>query len=191
MMLYITFALSVLMLILSPGPIVSLIISEARHKIPRGVIIGAVLSSQVLLLVSLFTIFNSISFNRDLLRFGQVIGGCYLLYIAFCSICEKRDFKSVERGGFIKALKIGLSNPKDILFFVAFLPSFIQVDGDFFIHAFILMTIWLVIDVLVMVFYGYFSAKLFDWRIGQLFIAIVPNVVMFIFGSVSIYKGVI
>lgn len=188
-MLYLTFALSVMLLIISPGPVVSLVISEARYNMPKGVIVGAVLSSQILLGIGFFIIFNSVSFNGNLLRLGQVVGGTYLLYIAFSSLYKRDEFKLNERGGFIKALQVGLSNPKDILFFVAFLPSFIQKNEYFFIHAVILMFIWLVIDMSIMIFYSYFSSKLFNWNIGRLFISIVPNITIFTFGAIAIYKG--
>ena len=190
-MLYLTFAISVALLIVSPGPMVSLIIAESRNQLPKATILGALLSAQILLLLSLTAIINAFSFNENLLKIGQLIGGGYLIYVAVMSYFSSLDTEQVDnvKSSFFKAIKIGLSNPKDILFFIAFLPNFISLNDNYVLHSATLMVIWLIIDLSIMLGYSYFARKIFAYQFGQMFISKVPCVTMILFGLMAVYTG--
>ncbi|MFC3023878.1 LysE family translocator [Vibrio zhugei] len=190
-MLYLTFAISVALLIVSPGPMVSLIIAESRNQLPKATILGALLSAQILLLLSLTAIINAFSFNENLLKIGQLIGGGYLIYVAVMSYFSSLDTEQVDnvKSRFFKAIKIGLSNPKDILFFIAFLPNFISLNDNYVLHSATLMVIWLIIDLSIMLGYSYFARKIFAYQFGQMFISKVPCVTMILFGLMAVYTG--
>ncbi|EPY8429996.1 LysE family translocator, partial [Citrobacter youngae] len=47
----------------------------------------------------------------------------------------------------------GVSNPKDILFFVSFFPQFITITHNFATSMLILTLVWIIFDVAVLSFY--------------------------------------
>lgn len=192
-MSYLAFATAVLFLIASPGPIISLIVSQSRLAIPKLIIVGTALAAQILLLISFTAILYAVNIDGRLLNVMQLVGGAYLLYLgwqAFLSAKEKQAMEQVNHQvGFWTALKLGLSNPKDILFLVAFLPSFIVVDTRYVTHAMSLMLIWLVIDCSVMVMYSLLAKKIFAWKTGELLLTYIPCVTISLFGCIAIAES--
>lgn len=194
-MSYLAFACAVFLLIISPGPIVSLVISQSQYSIPKRIIAGTVISAQILLAISFLLLMYAININGQALNILQGLGGLYLLYIATHSFYEihqaKEEESSVEESvDFWMALKLGLSNPKDILFLVAFLPSFIVVNDQFTVHAICLMLIWLAIDISIMLMYSVLANKIFQWKSGQKVLTIVPCFTILAFGCIALWQSV-
>lgn len=158
---YLGFAITVFLLISSPGPIVALVVADGRHGFPWWTILGGVLSAQVLLLLALGLIHLAIGLDPKLLLAGQILGGLYLLWLGIRLLkAEADDLSSARRGSFRRALLVGLSNPKDILFLVAFLPAFISLQAPLGQQAPMLLAIWATIDLLVLVAYGYLAGHM-------------------------------
>jgi threonine/homoserine/homoserine lactone efflux protein len=61
--------------------------------------------------------------------------------------------KTVQAGGFMRGFFTGISNPKDILFFVSFFPQFIAISRDFTTSITTLCLLWIVFDFAVMAGY--------------------------------------
>ncbi|MGH8466614.1 MAG: LysE family transporter, partial [Pseudomonas sp.] len=57
-------------------------------------------------------------------------------------------------------LVVGLSNPKDILFFVAFFPQFIQITADTSQSLLLLSLVWIIIDMAILGLYIFITLKL-------------------------------
>ncbi|KTT49037.1 hypothetical protein SB11R_13275 [Pseudomonas oryzihabitans] len=158
---YLSFAVTVFLLISSPGPIVALVVADGRHGFPWSTILGGLLSAQVLLLLALGLIQLAIGLDPKLLLAGQILGGLYLLWLGIRLLnAQADDLASARRGSFLRALLVGLSNPKDILFLVAFLPAFISLQAPLGQQAPVLLAIWAAIDLLVLVAYGYLAGHL-------------------------------
>ncbi len=138
--LYGFFIGAVFLLVLTPGPVVSLIIAEtlshsARHGL--AVVLGAALSTTVMLVIYLLgfsTIIGEIS--PPMFNVVRGVGAAYLMYLATRAFRAKAnpaemDGYNVERTpakAFRSAVIIGATNPKAILFFAAFFPQFIAAD---------------------------------------------------------------
>lgn len=60
-----------------------------------------------------------------------------------------QQLKPVD-GGFKKGLMVGLSNPKDIIFFSSFFPQFIHVHDNINISLLILIVTWIILDFLTL-----------------------------------------
>ena len=158
---YLSFAVTVFLLISSPGPIVALVVADGRHGFPWWTILGGVLSAQVLLLLALGLIHLAIGVSPHLLLAGQILGGLYLLWLGVRLFrAEADDLSSAQRGSFLRAFLVGLSNPKDILFLVAFLPAFISLQASLGHQAPLLLAIWAAIDLLVLITYGHLAGQL-------------------------------
>ncbi len=158
---YLGFAVTVFLLISSPGPIVALVVADGRHSFPWWTILGGLLSAQVLLVLALTLIHLAIGISPTLLLAGQILGGLYLLWLGVRLFQAPADESpSTRRGSFGRALLVGLSNPKDILFLVAFLPAFISLQTPLGQQAPALMAIWAAIDLLVLITYGHLAGHM-------------------------------
>ena len=190
--LYITYAISIAMLISSPGPVISLVISDSKHGWPTGTIWGGAISAFLLLAIPLVVIHFALVIDALLLVWGRVLGGCYLAYLGISILRSKQQQtppKSHHKDCFWRTMKVGLSNPKDILFFLAFLPSFIVSGQSFVEQSAIFLGLWLVIDMCVMVAYAGVAQKLLAYRVCQLILFYLPGVFMGIVGAISVYLG--
>jgi threonine/homoserine/homoserine lactone efflux protein len=182
------------LLIASPGPVISLVISDSKHGWPTGTILGGALSAFLLLVISLVVIHFALVINENLLDWGRVVGGFYLAYLGFSILRSKvhiENAASHHKDCFWRTMKVGLSNPKDILFFLAFLPSFIVAEASFVQQSFIFLGIWLVIDMLIMLAYAGVAKQLFRYQKSQAILYYLPGVFMMIVGSISFYLGVV
>jgi len=190
--LYITYAISITMLISSPGPVISLVISDSKHGWPTGTILGGAISAFVLLAISLVVIHFALVIDETLLDWGRVIGGLYLAYLGIIILISKQQqsmTKSHHKDCFWRTMKVGLSNPKDILFFLAFLPSFIVSGQSFVEQSMIFIGIWLVIDMSIMLAYAGVAQKLLTYRACQVGLFYLPGVFMALVGFISLYLG--
>ncbi len=131
---------AVTVLVLTPGPIVSLIIAETLNESPKhglAVVAGAEVIG-ILMLATYVAGFSAVVgfVSDDVLRMIRYAGAAYLAWLAFKSFQNKSDDDSngdlaVERTpgkAFRAALTVAATNPKAILFFAAFFPQFISPD---------------------------------------------------------------
>ena len=89
----------------------------------------------------------SVIFQTSALAFNglKIVGACYLVYLGWLSIKSKElkigsnGADNVNRSYYITGIVMNLSNPKVALFFLVFLPQFVNpIDGSVTIQIFIL-----------------------------------------------------
>ncbi|NVJ99076.1 MAG: LysE family translocator [Alphaproteobacteria bacterium] len=130
---------AVTLLVLTPGPIVSLIIAETLNESPKhgfAVVAGAEVVGLIMLTIYLLGFSALIAYlSDDVLRLIRYAGAAYLGYLAFKSFRKQTgDAENtivVERSvgkAFRTAMGVAATNPKAILFFAAFFPQFISPD---------------------------------------------------------------
>ena len=191
---YLAFAGAVTLLIAAPGPVVALVIADARRGALWWTLLGGVLSAQVLMVGALVMIAMALQVHPGVLNWGQVLGGGYLLWLGLealraapVSPGEGTVQASVRR--FWRALAVGLSNPKDILFFLAFLPGFIRVGEPFMQQAVILLLIWVAIDLAVLLGYGVLFQRLAGHPQVDRWLRQLPGYVLIGFGGLALSVG--
>lgn len=128
--LYLT---SVVILILLPGPDLIFLITQGLTKGRKEAVFTALgLSSGCLFHTTLAALGVSVIFQKSILAFNilKIFGVLYLAYIAIKTFKTAEKFstpsdKIAAKSGFLKGIIMNVSNPKVILFYLAFLPQFV------------------------------------------------------------------
>lgn len=190
---YLGFAAAAAVLIASPGPVVALVVADARQRWPLWTILGGVLSALILLVAALALLHLALALEPFILEGGQVLGGLYLIWLGASGLCSPGEAAVGRRGEahrFWRALLVGLSNPKDILFFLAFLPTFILPTQPFATQAVTLIALWVSIDLSILLAYSLLSRRLSGSQNMQHLLQILPNICLLGLGLASCVLGI-
>jgi homoserine/homoserine lactone efflux protein len=131
--LFTAFLLITTVLIITPGPIVTLVISTGATRGVRAAlttVAGTTLGNAVLLAAIALGL-NWVHAHADLL-FNALrwTGAAYLIWLGVQAWRhageESHELFETGRARFVRGLIVALSNPKTIVFFTAFLPQFID-----------------------------------------------------------------
>lgn len=157
------YILSVMMLLLTPGPVVALITSTAArygYRSAFATAVGTNGASLILIAVATLMLRGVVSLSPVWLSFLGLAGCAYIGYAAQQSLFNCSGAKTMDtgtdmqrRGSFLRGFITGLSNPKDILFFVSFFPQFIAVTRDFTTSILTLCLIWVIFDFAILTLY--------------------------------------
>ncbi len=165
---WLLFSSAALIVILIPGPLSLLMISNSlnyglRRSLPA--FLGGVSASLCLLSASALGLGALLLASEQFFSALKLIGALYLFYLAWQSWQQSRQVarpaQSEEQpvnpgfsGLFWKAFGLGASNPKDILFFAAFLPQFISAEQPLLSQLLVLIATWTALDLGCKLFYG-------------------------------------
>ncbi|MGE6531704.1 LysE family translocator [Pseudomonas sp. NPDC077382] len=163
---WLLFASAALVVILIPGPLSLLMISNSlNYGLRRSwpAFVGGVSASICLLCASALGLGALLLASEQVFSVLKIIGAFYLFYLAWQSWQESRRPASAPsvattevspRFLFWRAFGLGASNPKDILFFAAFLPQFLSADRPFMPQLLVMILTWAVLDLCCKLAYG-------------------------------------
>lgn len=155
--LLLLYTLSVFVLIATPGPVVALIINTSMSQGSAPALrtaVGTNLASLVLALLAVLILSGTLRLNPVLLNLVSVLGCFFIAYLAVQGLLDGPQPPSQRVGGDVGAgFLVGISNPKDIIFFVSFFPQFIQVADSFSTSVTLLTLVWVIADFLVLALY--------------------------------------
>lgn len=165
---WLLFSGAALVVILIPGPLSLLMIGNSlNYGLLRSypAFLGGVCASICLLSASALGLGALLLASEQLFSALKIVGGLYLFYLAWQSwkqscrpavAAEVPEAASKPAFGslFWRAFVLGGSNPKDILFFAAFLPQFLKADEPFFGQLITMIITWTVLDLSCKLFYG-------------------------------------
>ena len=165
---WLLFSGAALIVILIPGPLSLLMISNSlnyglRRSYPA--FLGGVFASICLLSASALGLGALLLASEQLFSALKIVGAAYLFYLAWQSWQQSRQPNQGAvvpaaaetprfRTLFGRAFVLGASNPKDILFFAAFLPQFLNSQQPFLPQLLIMIATWTVLDLLCKLTYG-------------------------------------
>jgi threonine/homoserine/homoserine lactone efflux protein len=165
---WLLFASAALVVILIPGPLSLLMISNSlNYGLRRSwpAFIGGVSASICLLSASALGLGALLLASEQVFSVLKIVGAFYLFYLAWQSWQESRrpasgpsvstsEVSPRFRQLFWRAFGLGGSNPKDILFFAAFLPQFLSADRPFMPQLVVMILTWAVLDLCCKLAYG-------------------------------------
>lgn len=165
-LLYVT---TIMVLIVTPGPVAMVCLNHgAKYPFNYSIFsaIGGVTAACVMILLSMIGIGAIISSNSNLFNLLKIAGGTYLLYLGLnylgqirkqgnggSIIKQENNAHKKRKKIFMSAFLAGVSNPKNIIFFIALFPQFIQPHASKMMQLLILVLTWIIIDLLVMTAY--------------------------------------
>jgi threonine/homoserine/homoserine lactone efflux protein len=123
-----------------PGPTTTLIVANSlRHGVKAGLLnaAGTQLGCGTMLTLVLFGLATAIANLGHWFDWLRLAGAAYLIYLgwklirAAASVDGGRPAGQPRGGFFMQGCLVSLSNPKQLLFFGAFLPQFIDPQGNY------------------------------------------------------------
>lgn len=158
---YLLFIVSVAVLIATPGPVMILVASaglKGGYKKALHTIFGTNFASLILIFISVLILKGFLSIDENYLKAIRVFGCLYIAYLGYSIIKEVIQAPhptaiqtiSAQNGGFNKGFLVGISNPKDIIFFSAFFPQFISISPNINFSLSLLTVTWIILDFLTL-----------------------------------------
>jgi len=196
------FSAAMFLLAITPGPGVIATISRALasgFNNAAFVVLGIVLGDIIFLLLAIFGLSAIATILGDFFVVVKYLGGLYLLFLGYkilTSKDEETELKAVEelswKKNFSTGLLITLSNPKVILFYLGFLPTFVNLQALTFFDILIISGIVTIVLGGVMLVYAYTASKtrkLFKNKKSKRKINLVASCVMILAGVILITKS--
>ncbi len=204
------FSITVFTFLVVPGPVNFIIVkSSNQYGIKKTIwsIVGTNLASLILITISVLAIKGLAIINTYLLELLTIIGGIYLIYYGtnsyiFAKNTLKSDINIYENSTinkqenksyklFINSFLIGISSPKDIIFFMSFFPPFIKNMGNNInLNILLLTLVWCVLDYAVLMTYAFFSKKIISKKYEKL-LSYFCSITFICIGVYAIYKCII
>ncbi len=131
------FLIASFLVVIVPGPTVSLIIANSLKSGMRAGILNVV-GTQIGLIILILLLalgFKVISpFLEDVIKVVRIIGAVYLMTLGYLSFTSKKlsdnseKINKLDKKFILQGLIVILSNPKAFLFLGAFIPQFIDIN---------------------------------------------------------------
>ena len=174
--LWIAYVSVISLLIFSPGPSAILCLNHgvkfgAARSIPT--ILGGCAASLFLMALSAFGLGVLLLASANVFLAVKLLGAAYLIYlgigiwresgdgVVFCddtAVARSNRFENFKTG-----FLVGISNPKDIIFFAALFPNFISLASPQTMQFVVLALTWCVIDFTAMFAYSSAGLKVAPW----------------------------
>ncbi len=175
------FLIASFLVVIVPGPTVSLIIANSLKSGMRAGILNVV-GTQIGLIILILLLalgFKAISpFLEDVIKVVRIIGAVYLMTLGYLSFTSKNlsdnseKLNKFDKKYVLQGLIVILSNPKAFLFLGAFIPQFIDINqpiGSQIIYFGILfMIVGAIFDGMYAVIFGKFREIIINKYINTL-----------------------
>lgn len=157
-----------IILIIIPGPDLIFTVTQGMANGKKAAIVTAMglsLGNIVHTLAAAFGLSLIIKTSPIVFIIFKSFGAIYLFYIAFQAIKHRKEMVDLNsqnpnntRGLFFRGLLMNILNPKVAIFFLTFLPQFINYQyGNVPIQMIILGLIFIILTVIIFSLFGYFA----------------------------------
>ena len=175
--LWVAYVGVITVLIFSPGPSSMLCLNHgvkfgAAKSIP--VILGGCVASLLLMTLSAFGLGVLLVASANAFLVVKLVGAAYLVYLGIniwreggkalsLSDSNLENKRSSNSKNFKTGFLVGVSNPKDIVFFAALFPNFISLEAPQLSQFIVLALTWCLIDFTAMLVYSSVGIKVAPW----------------------------
>ena len=175
------FIIASFLVVIVPGPTVSLIIANSLKSGMRAGILNVVGTQfgLIILILLLALGFKVISpFLEDIIKIVRIIGAIYLMSLGYLSFTSKslsdnvQQIKIFDKKFILQGLIVILSNPKAFLFLGAFIPQFIDInqpiENQIIFFGILFMIVGAIFDGMYAVIFGKFREIIINKYINLL-----------------------
>jgi len=165
--IWLAFVAAVAVFFIIPGPTMILVVSESINHGKKSVlplVSGVLLGDFVAMSVSLLGLGAILATSATLFLALKWLGVCYLVYLGIKTwrqnpniLTKNKSNTGSSKKMFGSAFIVTALNPKDIIFFVAFLPQFVNPASELLPQLLLLMGTFLIIDMLNIILYTVFA----------------------------------
>ena len=164
---WVIFTITIALVIGIPGPLTLLMVNSSiklgmRKSLP--IILGGSTASSILISISALGLGAIIAASETTFYLIKYLGAAYLIYLGFNlwmtakgaaqdASSSSADSKQ-DKNLLLKSFTLGITNPKDIVFFIAFLPQFISPQESYLTQLIVIVATWFAVDFLCKVLYG-------------------------------------
>ncbi|MEB5477111.1 LysE family translocator [Acinetobacter pollinis] len=156
-----SYIITVVVMIAVPGPVMLLVASaglKGGYVQALKTIFGTNTASLVLIVTSICILKGIFTLNMQFFILFKLLGCLYIAYLGYKTLKDAKEIGNKEKinqifpqaGGFKKGFLVGISNPKDIIFFSAFFPQFVNVTSDINMSLMVLIVLWIILDFLTL-----------------------------------------
>ena len=192
------FSFATFLVVIAPGPGMLYVISRGLAGGRRAGVISALGTSagiEIHILAAAFGLSLIIYASEIGFRITKWAGGIYLLFLAWKTFTHRQGltFDSGKldtnyKATFWQGVLVNALNPKVALFFMAFIPQFVNPrSGSVSAQTIALGTIFMGLTVVIFTFYGLSAAMIRKWVIEQ---PRVHKVIDWAMGSLFVYLGI-
>ena len=170
---FILFLQIIIFLFITPGtPRIVIVSYSMNYGVQKCVwtALGDITANFIQATLVIFVLGTFFSDNPNFLKLFKWVGIFYLFYLAYDiynSRPKKIDSANISSKSFISFFKDGFlvagTSPKAWLFFPLIFPQFIDFNSNYVIQFFILITTYIVLDLLSLVGYTILAQKLILW----------------------------
>ena len=156
---------AILLLIATPGPVVVMVANTAARFGARRALLTALGSNGASLLligIAALIITGLFAVDMRMLQWVGLLGCLFIGRMAIVSLYEDLSARtpdaqpvapSQKRSAIANGFLVGIANPKDIIFFVAFFPQFIAVTPSIGVSLTLLTALWVLADFAILLAY--------------------------------------
>jgi threonine/homoserine/homoserine lactone efflux protein len=133
---YLLYVIAVALLIITPGPTMLMCMTNAINHGPRRAmtsVAGSVTAVLGVMLLSAMGLGALLAASETAFTAAKVVGAAYLIWLGIRTFRSNTVLRMddpsagpARRSFYLQGLMVGASNPKSVLFFVAFLPQFLN-----------------------------------------------------------------
>ncbi|EAQ67143.1 Lysine exporter protein (LYSE/YGGA) [Marinomonas sp. MED121] len=164
---WVIFTITIALVIGIPGPLTLLMVNSSINlgmKRSMPIILGGSTASSILITISALGLGAIIAASETAFYVIKYIGAAYLIYLGISlwltskannqEGAEGADESKKHQNLLLKSFTLGITNPKDIVFFIAFLPQFISPQESYLTQLILIVATWFAVDFLCKVLYG-------------------------------------
>ena len=175
--LWLAYVTVISLLIFSPGPSAILCLDHGvRYGATKSIytILGGSIASLFLMALSAFGLGVLLLASAHAFMAVKLVGALYLIYLGivmwreggkgFHSSTSSKEYTEANKASMFKTgFLVGISNPKDIIFFAALFPNFVSIEQPQGVQFFLLALTWVVIDFVAMFLYSSMGLRVAPW----------------------------